>query len=667
METSASLNQLGKQELVERCLRLKEKLEKQETASTSWIEALTTIALTDQDITQSMTKGLQLMLQTSGMNGGYIHLLDEKDHLLKLRACLGLSKRAQEDLSIIREGEKVPGQVLEKAEALIARRVTEISDLSGKVTEGKKRMLHAGFPLKWNGRVLGTLTLVSRNHRTLSDRDGAVLKAFSQFLAMVVQNLTLFDIVSQGKQQWENAIDSVSDLVVVCDGSFRITRANKAILDRFWLPLENAIGKECFEVLYDGTPLPVSREKLENLLTEGVTYSEEVVSSRWDGVFSILVSPILAFGRLAGSIHVIREITQEKILEKDRDELDRKISLFAPGTIMIDPTGKIRSYDSGAHEILGYKEKEMKGKPLSLVFPSAETEVLFDRLEENGGVLDFDSVAISKEKRHIPVSLTLSAHRNQKEELEDVTIFLRDMTHQQTKGMRLSQSLRLTAMMETAANVSRKLGERLEAIIDHIDKIKEGAHDTHEISKRLERVFVHGRSIQEVLDQLQQFSEVRSEEEPRRLESAELVRALVEMVEQKWGDLLRSRDIVFALNPDQRNLPSARGDVAELLKAFDHLVRNAVEAMPLGGKLILRTRTDRKWVSLILIDHGRGMEPEEIDRAFEPFFTTHSQNLGLGLTIVYGIVRKHHGKVTLQSDPPQGTRVTIRLPTIAER
>ena len=666
MEESPSLDQLTKEKLVERCLHLQKRLEEQKATTTSWIEALTTVAFTDQDMAKAMTRGLQTILKSANMDGGYVHLLDQTDHKLRLRACVGLSKAAQKDLEVIRQGERVPGKVLHKAKALIARNSSEISDPSGETPQEEKRLLHAGFPLKWNGRVLGTLTLVSKNHKTLSEGDVATLRAFSKFIAGVVQCLTLLDILSQGKRQWENAIDSVSDIVLICDRDFRIVRTNKAIFDRFWFPLEDALGKECFKLLYNGNPFQVSRQKLERMLREGITYCEEVAPSRWGGTFSIVISPILTFGTLAGSIHVIKEITQERLLETDRGELARRLSLFAPGTITTDPEGRIHSCDAGASEILGYEAEEIKGKELTAILPSLESKTLFDRLQKSGGILDFDATAMGKGQHPVQVSLTLSANGDQDERLEEVTLFIRDMTERQSDKVRYVQSVRLTALMEMAANVSHKLGGELETIISHIYRIDDSGCELPEMKTRLKRVAVHARSVQETLDRLHQFSEIHPEEESKVLESTQLIRSVVEMIEGRWQTSFRKRGIDFKFNPDQRILPSIQGNLRELLQLFDHLVRNAVAAMPKGGNLILRTRTDRKWISLSLIDHGMGMTEDQINRAFDPFFTTHEENLGLGLSIVHGIIRRHHGDVAIQSRVGQGTSVTIKLPTLNE-
>lgn len=643
-----------------------ERADEYKTIATSLIEGLAAVVRTDQDMAKSLTKGLQLILKASHMDGGYIHLLDPEANMLRLRACLGLAKRTEKELNTVRDGEKVPGQVLHKAEPLIATNITEISDLSGRITQEKNQMLHAGFPLIWNDRVLGTLTVVSKNRRTLSEEDIEILKAFSQFMAAVVQNLTIFGAVCQGKRQWENAIDSISDLVVICDRDFRIIRTNKAILDRFWLPLEEAMGKECFDLLYNGNPFPVSRENLERMLRQGVTYHEEVAASRNGGIFSIFVSPILTSGRLTGSIHVIKEITHERFLEKDREELVRKVSLLAPGTITIDPEGRIRSWDSGASEILGYEKEEIEGKPLSMMLSSSESEGLLNRLEESGGILNLETTTIAKGNIPIRVGLIFSAHRDQKERLEEVTIFIRNITQQEEEKAKLTQSTRLTAMIETAADVSQKLGMMLEGMLAQIDGIEDRVRGPHEITTRLQRVATEARSAQEVLDRIRQLSKSRLGGDFRPLDTAELIRGIVEMAEREWSDLFRTRKIDFEIIPDPGSLPSTSGDPQQLLGAFDHLIRNSVEAMPDGGKLILRTHADQKWATLVLIDQGVGMNAKELDRAFDPFFTTRSRNLGLGLSIVYGIVRKHHGEVMLQSKPGQGTEVTVRLPSAIE-
>lgn len=107
------------------------------------------------------------------------------------------------------------------------------------------------------------------------------------------------------------------------------------------------------------------------------------------------------------------------------------------------------------------------------------------------------------------------------------------------------------------------------------------------------------------------------------------------------------------------------GDAAALSHALMNLCMNAIEAMPEGGRLLLTTRNEGPaHIHLEVSDTGRGMSQDVQERAWDPFFTTkpHGAGPGLGLAIVYGAIKAHGGEVALQSEPGEGTTVSIRLP-----
>ncbi len=116
----------------------------------------------------------------------------------------------------------------------------------------------------------------------------------------------------------------------------------------------------------------------------------------------------------------------------------------------------------------------------------------------------------------------------------------------------------------------------------------------------------------------------------------------------------------------QPDLPPVRGDAAALGHALMNLCINAVDAMPNGGDLILRTHAQRGEVTLTVEDTGEGMPPDVLQRALDPFFTTKpvGKGTGLGLSMVFGTVRAHGGSLNLESTPGIGTRVHLRLPAM---
>jgi signal transduction histidine kinase len=134
-------------------------------------------------------------------------------------------------------------------------------------------------------------------------------------------------------------------------------------------------------------------------------------------------------------------------------------------------------------------------------------------------------------------------------------------------------------------------------------------------------------------------------------------RIIQAVVEAQQADM--SSRIEWRLQLGQ--VPSIIGDQAQLLSMFDHLIRNAREAMPRGtGRVRFGTVVDgRNWLVIEVGDSGSGMPPEILKRASEPFFTTKSGHAGVGLTIAQAIWRRHRGAVSIESTPGQGT--TIRL------
>jgi signal transduction histidine kinase len=99
-----------------------------------------------------------------------------------------------------------------------------------------------------------------------------------------------------------------------------------------------------------------------------------------------------------------------------------------------------------------------------------------------------------------------------------------------------------------------------------------------------------------------------------------------------------------------------------------NLIHNALQAMPNGGELLVKTftakREDRDWVIMAVKDSGVGIEPADQDRIFEPFFTTKGDRggTGLGLSVTYGIVTDHGGTIEISSEPDKGSTFSVWLP-----
>jgi len=117
------------------------------------------------------------------------------------------------------------------------------------------------------------------------------------------------------------------------------------------------------------------------------------------------------------------------------------------------------------------------------------------------------------------------------------------------------------------------------------------------------------------------------------------------------------------------DLPPIVGDAAQLEQALRNVLMNAYQAMGEAGTLTVATKAVDSSVVISVADTGRGVDPEELGKVFDPFYTTRAvgEGVGLGLSVSYGIVRSHQGRLSLASRPGEGTTVTIELPCAARR
>ena len=147
-----------------------------------------------------------------------------------------------------------------------------------------------------------------------------------------------------------------------------------------------------------------------------------------------------------------------------------------------------------------------------------------------------------------------------------------------------------------------------------------------------------------------------------RVQLNELVQQVVDLTRVRWNDMPQQRGVTIALKLELASpLPVVMGADSEIRDALTNLVFNAVDAMPEGGTMTLRTRVEEPARVLVEVsDTGVGMDEDSRRRCLEPFFTTKGERgTGLGLAMVYGMVQRHSGDILVESELGKGT--TVRL------
>ncbi len=243
----------------------------------------------------------------------------------------------------------------------------------------------------------------------------------------------------------------------------------------------------------------------------------------------------------------------------------------------------------------------------------------------------------------------------------------------QTQATVLRQE-RLKAFGQMASGIAHDVNNALSPIVGFSDIIlKTGYGLSLEGKKYLKYIRTAGDDIAHIVARLREFYRAREENEPlQQLNLNLLAEQVVDMTRPRWRDIPQSNGITIEVRIDLApDMPKLAGIESEIREALTNLILNAVDAMPDGGKIILRTRTlhpensDRrpKQVVVEVSDTGTGMDEETRKRCLEPFFSTKGKRgTGLGLAMVYGVVERHEGNIEIQSEPGKGTTFRLVFP-----
>lgn len=239
------------------------------------------------------------------------------------------------------------------------------------------------------------------------------------------------------------------------------------------------------------------------------------------------------------------------------------------------------------------------------------------------------------------------------------------------------QQERLKALGQMASGIAHDINNALSPIVGFADLINSRETGLNEISRRhLRHIRTAGEDIAHIVSRLRDFYRPRDEEEPLLpVNLNKIVDQVVDMTHPRWRTLPQNHGITIELQKDlEPDLPALTGIESEIREVLTNLIINAVDALPEGGVITIRTRTIKatrdgkksaggKNIALEVSDTGTGMDEDTRKRCLEPFFSTKGhRGTGLGLSMVYGVVQRHDGKVEIDSEPGKGTTMRLIFP-----
>jgi PAS domain S-box-containing protein len=348
--------------------------------------------------------------------------------------------------------------------------------------------------------------------------------------------------------------------------------------------------------------------------------------------------------------------------------LEQLIASAGDAIIAVNGHDLIEGWNPAAERIFARATADALGRPITDFLPAgAYTDA--KRWLAEGSQLQTFEVAVAQTPRTLALTVSLSALRGGQGELEGLIAIVHDITVQREVEGQLQQSEKLTALGQLAGGIAHDFNNLLQAILGYTQLMKQNLSDSDLVNRSLKILESAAIDGSETVRRIQQFARLRPDEQFVALDINQIVHDSVAIIRPRWEEKTAHENRPLDLRLDLATVPSTEGRPAALTEMMTNLLLNAIDAMPNGGRLTLTTRTDqqRGWVVLTVADTGIGMSEAVRRRIFEPFFSTKGEaGSGLGLAMVYSIVRRHGGEIRVDSEPGQGTTFTITLPAAGE-
>jgi PAS domain S-box-containing protein len=329
--------------------------------------------------------------------------------------------------------------------------------------------------------------------------------------------------------------------------------------------------------------------------------------------------------------------------------------------VTINEDHVIVGYNRGAEAIFGYTREEALGQDLKILIPPPYKE------EHRNFVRRFIATrsphvigkhvqlsAQRRDGREFPMSISFSMA-----EIRGNLYFtgiVRDITEYKHMEERLVQAERLAAVGNTVSHIAHEIKNPLAIIGGFARQLQKTPGLDDKGQHKLQIIMEEVSRLEGMIAEMRDFvKRPAARKEPGNIES------LLDEVVELFEDTFRERPITLK-RQQAPETPLVTFDRQQLHQVIINLFKNAMEAMPHGGELILATQVKGPHLEVSISDTGQGMTPEVQANIFQPYFTTKEKGTGLGLAICRNILEEHGGSIIADSAPGQGSTFTIQIP-----
>jgi PAS domain S-box-containing protein len=491
------------------------------------------------------------------------------------------------------------------------------------------------------------------------------------------------------KEFLKSILDSMEGGVLVMDKDARITFFNRSAEEITGYTKEEALNKDCSEILKsemceESCPL---KEILE---TGKPVFNYEIVITQKSGnqvPVNITTAPLKdRNNEIIGAVENFRDLTKHKglwgKLREERNKAQQYLNIAGVIIVAINEKGVVSLINKKGCQVLGYKEDEILGQNwFDFCVPERDqddrkslfTQVMAGEIDE---AEDYENIIVNKSGKERIIAWHNATLRDEKGNIIGTLSSGKDITERKQTEEELIQSEKMVSLGQLAASVVHEVNNPLAGIMVYIKlflkKYKENKLQDEKTEGQLLKMEKELDRTTRIIRNLLTFAR-QSEPSMSPVEINKVIDAALPLVENQ----INLENITLMKNLDTE-LPLVQADFDKIQQVLINIMLNAIQAMPEGGTLTIASSTARavrirdsykNAVRIDITDTGLGIPQEDLKKLFTPFFTTKEKGVGvgLGLSVVHGIIGKHKGKIDVESAPGKGTTFTIFLEAMDEQ
>lgn len=399
-------------------------------------------------------------------------------------------------------------------------------------------------------------------------------------------------------------------------------------------------------------------------------YGGEISSARLFQVVSFHVVAILVVGLLSSRLsarHFSGKQLQEaeKSLANLRALHERIVESIRSGVITTDLDGTVYTFNAAATEITGFSVDEVKGKPIENLFGDIREQIDLSLAATGDGQHSprFEADLVTPDGFAVRIGFTVSLLYSENHDASGLIITFQDLTDIRSMEDSIRRKDRLAAVGRVAAGLAHEIRNPLGAMRGAIQVLESSTEKNTAQSTLMDIVLKESDRLNRIITNFLNYARPAAAEFADT-DVAEAIRDAITLM--KHGPDIRENHEIIADVGEESQIISADG--AQLKQIFWNLSRNALQAMPDGGRLTVALRSmPANRLRITFEDTGAGMSSEQVEHLFEPFSESTTGGTGLGLSIVYQIVKDHNGMINVKSAVDKGTTLTIDLPRDTKR